>query len=257
VFRVGDAGVPPAQTVPTGFAALDGELAGGGWPRPGLVELLCDAVGVGELSLILPAHRLIDRAGAIGSSSLLWVAPPWLPYAPALEAAGVDLARLMVVKPARTEDALWAAEQALISGTIGLVALWLNDRQGHDVALRRLSQTATLGNALCLLTRPRELASRPSPAQVRICLEAAEHGVLRLDLIKRRSLAPGKHLLLQTRVLACLQRADAPVPAPVRPAVPAWMGVSPAPTPNLHHADTALVHAAAVPVRERSFLIDR
>ena len=41
------------SAIPTGFAALDAQLPGGGWPRQGLTELLADEPGIGELGLIL------------------------------------------------------------------------------------------------------------------------------------------------------------------------------------------------------------
>ena len=44
-------------TVASGFAMLDAELPGGGWPRGALTELLCDGSGVGEISLLQPALR--------------------------------------------------------------------------------------------------------------------------------------------------------------------------------------------------------
>lgn len=227
VFRVGDAATPPAQTVPTGFVELDRELSGGGWPRPGLAELLCDAQGIGELSLILPAHRLLAGATRLGGNGMLWVAPPQLPYAPALLAAGVNLARLVMVKTQTAGDALWAAEQGLLSGSSGIVSLWLNDGRQHEVALRRLSQTATMGNALCLLMRPLAMAARPSPAQLRIAVAAADQGALTLSLIKRRGLAPGKSLRLETRALACLRRAPVQAqrhaPGIAQVAADAWM----------------------------------
>jgi hypothetical protein len=45
----------PLPGVPTGFAELDRELPGGGWPRGGLTEILPLRRGIGELSLLLPA----------------------------------------------------------------------------------------------------------------------------------------------------------------------------------------------------------
>ena len=39
-----------AAALPTGFATLDAELPGGGWPAGALVELLADRPGVGEQS---------------------------------------------------------------------------------------------------------------------------------------------------------------------------------------------------------------
>ena len=92
--------------VPSGFAELDRELPGGGWPAGALSEILCRQEGIGELQLLLPALARLSWAGR----RVVWLAPPHLPYAPALAAAGVDLARLAVVR-APGWNALWAAEQ--------------------------------------------------------------------------------------------------------------------------------------------------
>src|SRR5678809_1285304 len=91
----------------SGFQDLDEELPGGGWPRQGLTEVLNDRPGVGELALILPALAALTRAG----KRAVLVAPPHVPYAPALAAAGVDLVNLLVVTAGR-QDALWLASAA-------------------------------------------------------------------------------------------------------------------------------------------------
>ncbi len=44
-----------SAALPTGYAALDRCLPGGGWPRQGLIEILVDRCGIGELSLLMPA----------------------------------------------------------------------------------------------------------------------------------------------------------------------------------------------------------
>jgi hypothetical protein len=80
-------------TLTSGFAALDAELPGGGWPLGALCELLPRHVGIGELRLLGPALASLSAAGR----SLAWIAPPHRPYAPALAAAGIDLARVLVV----------------------------------------------------------------------------------------------------------------------------------------------------------------
>src|SRR5690349_3153029 len=41
--------------LPTGHAALDRCLPGQGWPQQGLIEILCDQPGIGELALLMPA----------------------------------------------------------------------------------------------------------------------------------------------------------------------------------------------------------
>ncbi|HZV55384.1 MAG TPA: SOS cell division inhibitor, partial [Rhodocyclaceae bacterium] len=111
----------PLPAVASGFAALDAELPGGGWPRGALTELLVDGAGLGELSLLTFALAYVREAGGWS----LLVAPPHPPHAPAWAAAGVDLARLAVVSPASSRDALWAMEQALASGAPRAVVGWL------------------------------------------------------------------------------------------------------------------------------------
>lgn len=271
------------QTLPTGFAKLDGELIGHGWPQAGLIELLCDDVGVGELSLMLPAHAYLHSARHLGPTGMLWVTSttaPHLPYAPALAQAGVNLDQLVIATPWLMQDALWTAEQGLLSGSIGIVMLWLPNQPPPDVALRRLSQAANEGNALCVLMRPVTAAQRPSPASLRIVLtvtNANQHrhvtqsthgalnvcdadGTLELNLIKRRGLPLGKTLMLETRALACLKRAQRdqhtfePVNAsqhqprvnPARSWLERLMTVAPA-----HPI------AASANIRQRSFDLDR
>src|SRR5438874_11823061 len=89
------------DAIPTGFAALDAELPGGGWPRQALTEILNDEPGVGELGLILPALAALTSAG----QRVVWMAPPQVPYAPALAHGGVDLANLLIVRPQSRRDA--------------------------------------------------------------------------------------------------------------------------------------------------------
>ena len=98
-----------AQAIPSGFAALDDELPGGGWPCQGLTEVMADDPGIGELALLLPAFAGLTSSG----KRAIWIAPPHIPYAPALAAGGVDLANLLIVQSPGRRDALWATEQAL------------------------------------------------------------------------------------------------------------------------------------------------
>ena len=48
--RESDSGAAAAAGLPTGYAALDRCLPGGGWPRQGLIEILSDQRGIGELN---------------------------------------------------------------------------------------------------------------------------------------------------------------------------------------------------------------
>ena len=215
VFRIGETLLAErAPTLPTGFVELDRELVGGGWPQQGLVELLCDEMGIGELSLMMPVHAYLSNPRHLGPTGMLWATSttwPYLPYAPALAQSGINLDQLIIAKAPQMSDALWAAEQGLLSGSVGIVTLWLTDQQPLDVSLRRLSQAATNSNALCVLARPVAAAGRPSPAQLRIVLKAVQSratnpGAIEVQLLKRRGLPIGKTIVLQTRALPCLYR---------------------------------------------------
>src|SRR6267378_3576843 len=110
-----------APVISSGFPALDAGLAGGGWPAGALTEILPAHEGIGELRLLGPALAGLSRRGL----RLVWIAPPHLPYAPALAAAGIDIANLVVVRAASPKETLWATEQALVSNACGAVLAWL------------------------------------------------------------------------------------------------------------------------------------
>ena len=182
VWRGDRLALAPLPTVPSGSAALDAALPGGGWPRGALTELLVDGVGIGELSLLTFALAGI-RAG--GGWSLL-VAPPHEPHAPAWAAAGVDLARLAVVSPASPLDTLWAMEQALASGAPRAVVGWASSGRDIDArAVRRLQVAAAGSDALVFLFRPARMAAEASAAPLRLQL-AGEEGCLSIRILKRR-----------------------------------------------------------------------
>jgi hypothetical protein len=168
-------------TLPTGFAALDAALPGGGWPRHGLIEILTPHAGVGELYLLLPALAALSRLTP--ARWCTWVSPPHEPFAPALEAHGVALERMLIVK---THLPLWAHEQALRSGACSLAMAWLP--RVSPRAIRRLQLAAEQGRTLGVLYRSQRFASEASPAMLRLVLEPlmdGRHGA-RVSLIKSR-----------------------------------------------------------------------
>lgn len=225
VFRIGDLGSgKPAgmngggEEIPTGFDALDQELTGGGWTRPGLTEILCNHTGIGELSLLMKALSGKTTPLQPGDAMhMLWVVPQhfsWIPYAPALAQCGIDLDHLAIVRTKNTDDALWAAEQGLKSGACRAVLLRVNETWCNPLSLRRLNQAAMAGHCILWLMRPLAAADSPSPAGTRIVLHPEKLGALRLDLQKRRGLPPGKSIRLETRSLNCLKRELIPIPIP-------------------------------------------
>ena len=159
--------MPPAGTQPTGHAGLDAVLPAGGWPEAALSELLIPADGVGELHLLWPTLARLSQAG----ERVVLVAPPYLPFAPAWRQARVALHQLQVVHTDTQRDALWATEQCLRSGSCGAVLCW--PLGADDRALRRLQVAAATGGALAFATRPLAAAIHPSPAALRIAIDAA------------------------------------------------------------------------------------
>jgi len=172
---------PPG--LPTGFGALDRCLPGGGWPRQGLIELLADSSGIGELSLLMPALAALCGEKHEGGW-LAWVSPPYQPYAPALAACGIDINRVLVV---RSGPAAWVMEQALRSGSCSAVLGWVNAI--GLTSLRRLQLAAEQAGCLAVLFRRSQESNLPSPAVLRIMLFARQAG-LEVRILKSRGARP-------------------------------------------------------------------
>lgn len=156
----------PGSRQSTGYAWLDAVLPSGGWPEAALSEILLPAEGVGELRLLWPSLARLTQAG----ERVVLIAPPHVPYAPAWQAAGVDLRQLQVVQATELRDALWASEQCLRSGSCGAVLCW--PQLADDKALRRLQVAAESGQTLGFASRPLQAARNPSPAALRIAIDA-------------------------------------------------------------------------------------
>jgi hypothetical protein len=163
----------------SGFAALDAHLPEQGWPRSGLIEILVSRFGSGELSLLLPALAALTQGAT--ARWCVWVAPPLMPFAPALVAQGIVLERVAVVGGARP---LWAFEQTLGSGACDAVLAWAGRPKLRE--LRRLQLAAERGRTLGVLFRPRRAAREASVAVLRLDLEPLPGGA-RLTLLKGRS----------------------------------------------------------------------
>ncbi len=198
IWRSADAR-PLTHSIPSGFAELDAVLPGGGWQDQALTEILHDDKGLGELRLLMPALARLSRSGRW----IAMIAPPHIPYAPALAAQGMDLSRVLLVHPRRGDDALWAVEQALRSGTCAAVLVWpqhLAERQ-----IRRLQLAAEAGATWGILFRPAAAAEQASPAAIRLHLEGRAEGT-QLHVLKARGSHGGQRLQLdldkpRTRVL--------------------------------------------------------
>jgi hypothetical protein len=161
--------------IATGFAALDRHLAGRGWPRRAISEILSDRPG-GGMALLMPALAALSRE----QRQIVLVAPPYIPYAPAFVISGVDLSRLLVVDSQHEKESLWVLEQVLGAGCAAALC-W--PRRLNRTALRRLQLAAERGGGSgFLLSRP-QAAAESSPIALRLLLATSGNSV---DILKRR-----------------------------------------------------------------------
>jgi cell division inhibitor SulA/protein ImuA len=184
--------------LPTGYAALDRCLPGAGWPRQGLIEILSDQRGIGELRLLLPALAALCRDEDAADEAyppphdrgsgvwVAWVSPPYRPYAPSLAAWGIDVGRMLVVNAAGATE--WAMDQALRSESCSAVLGWANPRDPH--ALRRLQLAAEASRSLAVLYRPLQAGLTPSPAVLRLALLGGGTEGLQVRIVKSRGGRP-------------------------------------------------------------------
>lgn len=166
-------------SIPTGFAPLDDELPGGGWPRGVVSELLAERHGIGELSLLMPALARLSRE----DGWLVLVAPPWIPYAPALAARGIRLSKLIVVNTTSDRDTWWAAEQSLRAGNCPAVLVWPSTIT--EQGLRRLQLAAEAGGSFGAVFGEAARAALSSPAPLRLRLGMRQDR-LAVKILKRR-----------------------------------------------------------------------
>lgn len=187
--------------LPTGLTALDQQLPGQGWPIAGLTELLSAQHGVGELRLLMPG---LAQLAATRPGWIVWIAPPYLPNAPALMQWGIAPDRVLLIHPRSAPDVAWAAEQALVSGTCIAMLLWTplletvrarRAKRGERRVLsvsqltRRLQLAAATHQCWAVALRDRAARRQPSAAMLRLLIES-EQGRRHLHVLKARGGRP-------------------------------------------------------------------
>lgn len=178
------------QRLASGYPKLDQCLPGGGWPQHALTEILLDHYGTGELQLLMPALAHLSRSGdgdGQAAGWIAWIAPPFEPYPPALKQWGVNLSRVLIVRPRTAKETLWAAEQALSSGNCAAVLLW--SEALDDAASRRLQLAAETGRSWAIAFRSLRALSQPSAAALRLRIDAGAKGT-DLGILKSRGGRP-------------------------------------------------------------------
>jgi protein ImuA len=168
---------------------LDAQLPGGGWPVGALTEVLQPEPSRHAWQLLQPA---LAQATAARPGGVVLVAPPYEPFAPALQAAGLPPQRLCQVRPAAVQTgsaataALWATEQALRCRDVLAVVAWLP--QALPEQLRRLQLAAAQMGQLLWVLRPAHARQQASPAPLRLWVQEAVHSpmAMQVQVLKRR-----------------------------------------------------------------------
>lgn len=184
LWRAHQLGSDNSTRISSGFAHLDQQLPGGGWPTRNLIELLLKHHGIGELRFLMPVLRKLSME----QKKLVLIGAPLLPLTPVFEQFGVALNQVNVIQTDKPQDRLWAIEQVLQSDAFGALFMWLPEEKTlcSPTVLRRLQYQATRSRGLSFVFRPIKAQLQPSPASLRLCLTAQSPNTLRVHLIKRR-----------------------------------------------------------------------
>jgi len=192
------------QTISTQHRQLDQTLSQAGWPLSCTTELLTSDTGGGEFSLLLPALAKLSQE----KKWIAFIAPPSIPYGPALAAAGINTDRILMVHPRNTKELLWATEQALKTGTCSAVISWFGSADIADSDLRRVQSAANLSQCLHIQYRDTKFATQPSPAVLRLNL-STRPSQLKINVVKQRGSWGGQELFIDRE--STLSTADIPL----------------------------------------------
>ena len=213
---------PELAAVSSGFPALDAVLPGRGWPGGALTEIVLEREGIGEIRLTLPALAQLQAQ----RRDVVWIAPPHVPYAPALATAGLDLARLLIVRCRNPADQLWAYEQALRAPECGAAFAWLGPHD--DRTMRRLAVAAREGRTWGVLWRRPGQRASAAAAPLRLAL-SPQHARLVVRVLKRRGAELSQPIVLD------LARAPGAPLYPWPDGLPVTRRTSTSPAPARRH----------------------
>lgn len=163
----------------TGFADLDQALHQGGWPQQAVVELLCQRLGGAELLLFTQGLARLSTQ----THGLILIAPPYIPYAPALLAQGLALDSILIIKPRTMADLIWCTEQAFQTCGYHVIS-WLSDARIPYRQLRKLQLASQGANGLSVLVRSLAYSTQAAPSPLRLtCRASLTH--LHLQILKQ------------------------------------------------------------------------
>ncbi len=201
----------------SGWQTLDGLLPGGGFRRGKLVEWLhaTEASGAGTLSLL--AAQTISQGGTLvvidgvrdgvrdgefhdgefhgGGKSTNF-------YPPAAAAWGIDLKNLVLVRPQRQADVMWARDQVLRCEAVS--AAWGRVDRLDENSFRRWQLATENSGAVGFLLRSATMRGQPSWSDVQLLVEPVgqpratpQKRCLRVEIVRCRGAAAGRAVELE------------------------------------------------------------
>lgn len=178
LWRAGEMRQGKRKGITTGYAQLDEILPGAGWPSDALVEVISSRWGIGEFQLLLPALVQLSQQ----SQRIVWIAPPFVPYAPALLNYGIAMEQVLVVPAEKVKASVpWTMEKILKTRSCGIAMSWSRILSGKTI--RRLQLAAEAGSSLGFLFSTVEAKS--SPVALRIRIQPIDQG-LQVEILKAR-----------------------------------------------------------------------
>ncbi len=225
-----------SNVISSGIDVLDHLLPDVGFRAGSLIEWMAEKGSVDQLAL-LAARSALDRPAldgpALGDDRVLIVIDDEETlYPPAAAALGIDLKRLILVRPGKKTrreahagthvETLWALEQALASRGVAVTFCRLEKLSAK--VFRRLQLAAERGRGLGFLIRPATARGEPSWSDVRLGIETMSEGDSsfarrwRVEVLRCRRGAAGERFAL-------LEYDDAT--NTVRPIAPTLPAVSP------------------------------
>ena len=190
VWRGSEMGHAPDKTIHTGFAALDAELPGGGWPCRSLTEILQPQPSLCEWRLL---GRTLSGIASSGGQIVL-VSPPKQPHLPGLLQHGLRREQLVWLDAQTPAERLWATEQLIKSNPGGAILSWLP--QARPEQLRRLQVHAQSCEALVFLFRPAAAQLDASAAPLRLLVHLGNDWQLQASVFKRKGTPQEKAISL-------------------------------------------------------------
>jgi protein ImuA len=180
LWRGDQLGSPVSAVSPSGFAALDAQLPGGGWPGHAVTEILSAQSGTLEWRLLGPLLRQVCAAGR----SVVVVGPPRQPHLPGLRFEGITERHLVWVQADTASERLWSAEQLVKANACGTLIAWLPQARPEQV--RRLQVLASSCEGPVFLCRPATAAHESSAAPLRLLARVGVDWELLVDVFKRK-----------------------------------------------------------------------